>query len=95
MSGYKDLESGGSKQASALVNEAFGTFFISLALFAGVSGWSALAVGGAVAFFSWFEKAGQYNAAVTLSNCVGKNPSMGLTAGIMCIVAQVVGALLV
>ena len=91
--GYKDLESG-SFAAKPLTNEAFGTFFITLALLSGVSGWGALAVGGMLGFFSWFESAGQYNAAVTLSNCVGKNASMGLVAGVMCIVAQIVGAAL-
>jgi len=93
MDSYKDLETGGSRQVNALANEAIGTFFITLAVMAGISGWGALAAAGMVAFFTWFEKSGQYNAAVTLSQCIGKNRTMpSFVAGLKCIVAQISGS---
>jgi len=94
MSAYRDLETGGARQLSAITNEFIGTFFITLALMAGVSGWGALSAAGMVAFWTWFESSGQYNAAITLSQCLSKNRSMALVAGLKCIGAQTVGAAL-
>jgi len=94
MFGYKDLESGMPRGTVTLVTELLGTFFVTLALMAGVSGWGALAAGMAFGFFCWFETTGHYNAAITLSTCVGPSRSTGLVAGIMCIASQVTGAVL-
>jgi glycerol uptake facilitator-like aquaporin len=94
MRGYTDLESGASRQIGAMTNEVIGTFFISLALFAGTSGWSALAAAGMLAFFTWFSGDGHYNAAVTLSKAVGKDKDIGINAAVKCILAQIVGAVL-
>ena len=76
------------------MNEVLGTFFLSLALLADLSDWGALAVGMMFGLFVWWEPDGHYNAAITLSTCVGKKPSMGLMAGIKCVSSQVVGATL-
>jgi len=95
MSSYKDLETGGTRQLGAIANETVGSFFITIALMAGVSGWGALAAAGMVAYFTWFEPSGQYNAAVTLSQSASSNNrAMALVAGLKCIAAQIVGAAL-
>ena len=75
--GYVDLESGKVGGVNAILNEAMGTFFLSLVLLAAPSGGSMglLAVGGALAFWCFWDEDGQYSPAVTIATMFGKEAS--------------------
>lgn len=90
--GYKDLESGaGSGGVSALVNEALGTFFLCYALMNATDAtFGLLAIGGVLAFWTWWEADGMYNPAVTLSYLLRN--AINLRSAALAVLAQTGGA---
>ena len=74
-----------------LVNEALGTLFISYALMSAMDAtFGLLAIGGMLAFWTWWEADGMYNPAVTL-NYFLRNAISLRSAG-LAVLAQISGA---